>query len=210
MTLTERSREAPDVTDVTGSTDAPNDVSDVGPLLRRFALLLVVMLLGTGVAAHFLRPSAEATARDFVERFGVAGMALGTLLADGLYFPVPPQFYMLLAIASHTPLSHGFTAIALASVLAGIVGYAISERLSRLRWISRRTRSLRRALAGSFERRGYAAAFLLTLLPIPFSMLCYLAGLNRMPLKFLALLALLRIPKLAVFYVLLHLGWSIA
>jgi hypothetical protein len=29
-------------------------------------------------------------------------------------------------------------------------------------------------------------------------------------LKFLALLALLRIPKLAVFYVLLHLGWSIA
>lgn len=194
----------------TSSADASDDVSDAGPLLRRFALLLVVMLLVTGVAAHFLRPTAEAAARDFVERFGVAGMALGTLLADGLYFPVPPQFYMLLAIASRTPLSQGFTAIAAASVLAGGVGYAISERLSRLPWISQKTRSLRRMLAGSFERRGYAAALLLTLLPVPFSLLCYLAGLNRMPLKFLGLLAALRIPKLAVFYVLLHLGWSIA
>jgi membrane protein YqaA with SNARE-associated domain len=207
MTLTERTGEAPGVT---GSADDDDDVSDVGPLLRRFALVLFVMLLATGAAGHFLRPSAEASARAFVERFGVAGMALGTLLADGLYFPVPPQFYMLLAIASRTPLSHSFTAIALASVLAGIMGYAISERLSRLRWLSQRTRSLRRVLARSFERRGYAAAFLLTLLPIPFSMLCYLAGLNRMPLKFLALLALLRVPKLAVFYVLLHLGWSVA
>lgn len=195
------------MTDGTGSADASDDV---GPLLRRFALVLVVMLLVVAAAAHFLRPIAEPLARDFVERFGITGMALGTLLADGLHFPVPPQFYMLLAIASQTPLSQGFTAIAAGSVVAGGVGYAISERLSRLRWLARRTQRLRRLLEGSFQRRGYAAAFLLTLLPIPFSVLCYLAGLNRLPLKFLGLLALLRIPKLAVFYLLLHLGWSFA
>ncbi len=200
----------PAVTESPASADAPDALRDAGPLLRRFALVLVAMLLVSGVAAHLLRPAAEAAARDFVERFGVAGMALGTLLADGLYFPVPPQFYMLLAIASHTPLSAGFTAIATGSVLAGAMGYAISERLSRLRWISQKTQRLRRTLASSFERRGYAAAVLVTLLPVPFSMLCYLAGLNRMPLKFLGLLALLRIPKLALFYFLLHLGWSLA
>jgi membrane protein YqaA with SNARE-associated domain len=168
------------------------------------------MLVVSGVAAHFARPSAEAAAHAFVERFGVTGMALGTLLADGLYFPVPPQFYMLLAIASRTPVPAAFAAIAAGSVLAGLLGYGIAERLSRMRWISQKTTRLRRVLAGSFERRGYGAALFVTLLPVPFSVLCYLAGLNRMPYKFLGLLALFRIPKLAVFYLLLHLGWSLA
>lgn len=195
------------------SDDAPDaaaDASDVAPLLGRFLAGLVVMLVVSGVAAHFVRPTAEAAGHAFVDRFGVTGMALGTLLADGLYFPVPPQFYMLLAIASQTPVSQAFPAIAAGSVLAGIVGYGIAERLSRMRWISQKTSRLRKVLAASFERRGYAAALFVTFLPVPFSVLCYLAGLNRMPLKFLGLLAAFRVPKLAVFYYLLHLGWSLA
>lgn len=206
--LTERDGEGVDVTD--DAPEAAADDSDVAPLLGRFLVGLVIMLLVSGVVAHFVRPTAEAAGYGFVERFGVTGMALGTLLADGMYFPVPPQFYMLLAIASRTPVAHSFPAIAAGSVLAGVVGYAIAERLSRTRWISQKTARLRKVLAASFERRGYGAALFLTLLPVPFSVLCYLAGLNRMPLKFLGLLAFFRIPKLAVFYVLLHLGWSLA
>ncbi len=195
------------------TADAPETASDVGaigPLLGRFFAALVIVLLVAVAAAHFVRPTAEGAARGFVERFGVVGMGIGTLLADGLHFPVPPQFYMLLAIASGTPFSEAFAAIAAASVVAGLLGYAISERLSRLPWVSRKTAGLRRLLASSFERHGYPAALILSLLPVPFSMLCYLAGLNRLPLKFLALLALCRVPKLAVFYFLIHLGWSIA
>jgi membrane protein YqaA with SNARE-associated domain len=204
----ERGGEAGDVSE--GAPEAATDVGEVAPLLRRFLAVLVIMLVVSAVVAHFVRPSAEAAAHAFVERFGVPGMAIGTLLADGLYFPVPPQFYMLLAIASRTPVSQAFAAIAAASVLAGLVGYGIAERLSRLHWISQKTTRLRRVLAAAFERRGYGAALFLTLLPVPFSVLCYLAGLNRMPYKFLGLLAFFRIPKLAVFYLLLHLGWSLA
>lgn len=203
--LTERSGEGGTVSD-----DAAAAVGEVAPLLRRFLAGLVIVLIVSGVAAHFVRPSAEMAGHAFVDRFGVTGMALGTLLADGVYFPVPPQFYMLLAIASHTPVDRAFAAIAAASVLAGGVGYAIAERLSQVRFISKKTARLRGVLVASFERRGYQAALLLTFLPVPFSLLCYLAGLNRMPLKFLGLLALLRVPKLAVFYFLLHLGWSLA
>jgi len=206
--LTERAGEGGDVSGA--APEAAAEASDVAPLLRRFLAVLVIMLVVSAVVAHFVRPTAEMSARAFVERFGVTGMAVGTLLADGLYFPVPPQFYMLLAIASRTPVLEAFAAIAAGSVVAGVVGYSVAERLSRLRWISQKTSRLRRVLAASFERRGYAAALFLTFLPVPFSVLCYLAGLNRMPLKFLALLAFFRIPKLAVFYFLLHLGWSIA
>jgi membrane protein YqaA with SNARE-associated domain len=208
MMLMERGDEGADVSE--GAPDAAAEASDVASLLRRFLAGLVILLLVSGITAHFVRSTAEAAAHGFVEKFGVTGMALGTFLADGLYFPVPPQFYMLLAIASRTPAPRAFVAIAIGSVLAGVLGYGIAERLSRLRWIAQKTWRLRSVLVASFERRGYGAALFLTFLPVPFSMLCYLAGLNRMPLKFLGLLAFFRIPKLAVFYFLLHLGWSIA
>lgn len=168
-----------------------------------------VVLLTVTIIAYFARPAAEATARGFVERFGVAGMALGTLLADGLSFPVPPQFYMLMAIASEANVAEAFAAIALGSVVAGAVGYFLSERVSHWGWIARKTAAPRQVLSASFTRYGYRAALVASLLPIPYSMVCYLAGLNRLPLRFLGLLMLCRVPKLMAFFYLVHLGWSI-
>lgn len=167
------------------------------------------MLVAAATVGYFARSAAEAVARGFVERFGVLGMALGTLLADGVHFPVPPQFYMLMAIASRTPAAKAFAAIALASVLAGAVGYAISERVSHWGWLSRKTTAPRQVLAASFQRYGYRAALVASVLPIPYSIVCYLAGLNRLPVRFLALLMLCRVPKLLAFFYLVHLGWSI-
>src|SRR4051812_25614231 len=107
MTLTERGpagREDP--------AGAPPEADVAVLLLLRFVATLVILLVAAGVLGHFAQPWAEGAARAFVERFGVLGMAFGTLLADGLQFPVPPQFYMLLAIASHSAFAGSFTAIA--------------------------------------------------------------------------------------------------
>ncbi len=190
--------------------DDPAPKLGVPMLILRFSASLVIALGATGALAHFARPSAEGAARAFVERFGVFGMGLGTLLADGLQFPVPPQFYMLLAIAARSPFAETLPAIASASVLAGGVGYAVSARLSRFAWVSRKTANMRRLISWSFERYGYGAALFASLLPLPYSVLCYLAGLNHMPLRFLGVLAFCRIPKLVAYYYLIHLGWSLA
>jgi len=178
-------------------------------LLLRFIAAFAVVLLTVTTIAYFARPAAEATARGFVDRFGVLGMALGTLLADGLSFPVPPQFYMLMAIASGANVASAFAAIALGSVAAGAVGYFLSERVSHWGWMSRKTAAPRQVLASSFARHGYRAALVLSVLPVPYSMVCYLAGLNRLPRRFLGLLMLCRVPKLLAFFYLVHLGWSI-
>lgn len=178
-------------------------------MLLRFMAAFVVVLVAAATIAYFARAPAEAVARGFVERFGVWGMALGTLLADGVHFPVPPQFYMLMAIASRTPAAEAFTAIALASMLAGAVGYGISEKVSHWGWVSRKTAAPRYVLAAAFDRYGYRAALVASLLPIPYSVVCYLAGLNRLPVRFLGLLMLCRVPKLLAFFYLVHLGWSI-
>jgi membrane protein YqaA with SNARE-associated domain len=159
---------------------------------------------------YLARKPAEALALEFVRRFGVWGMALGTLLADSFHFPVPPQFYMLLAVASKTSIARAFPAIAFASWLSGWIGYQVASWASQLRWLAQKTERYRYALAQAFEQQGYRIALVASLLPIPYSMLCYLAGLNRMPVRFLALLGLYRIPKLLGFYALVYFGWSLS
>jgi membrane protein YqaA with SNARE-associated domain len=175
--------------------------------LLRFVGGLAVLLLAVGTASYLAREQCESVARAFVKHGGYLGMALGTLLADGLHFPIPPQFYMLLAIASGTSPVRSFVAIALASVAAGYLGYRLTSAFSEVRWIAAKTHAPRSLLDRAYRRFGFRSAVVASLLPIPFSVLCYLTGLNRLPPRFLLLLALCRIPKLLLFYALVYAGW---
>jgi len=174
----------------------------------RFLATLVIVCVVVALIGYVARGPTSALARALVAKLGLGGMALGTLLADGVQFPVPPQFYMWLAVASGTPTGPAFVAICAGSLLAGYVGYQVAELASRLAWFARVTKPYRELLARAFDRFGYRAALFASLLPVPYSVLCYTAGLNRMPRRFLALLGLCRIPKLAGFYWLVHAGWS--
>lgn len=177
--------------------------------MGRFVLGLVTVCSLVALGGYFAREPAEAVARGFVTHFGVWGMGLGTLLSDGLHFPVPPQFYMLLAVASRTPLGSAFPAIAVGSLLAGALGYSLARWASRAEWLAKKVGPYRHLLEHTFERHGYRTAVFASLLPIPYSVLCYLAGLNRMPTPFLLLLGVCRIPKLLGFYGLVYYGWSL-
>jgi hypothetical protein len=174
----------------------------------RLALWLVIACALAALLATYFKPEAESAARAFVNRFGIFGMALGTLLADGLQFPIPPQFYMWLAISSGTSALPAFSAISAASVVAGALGYSLCAKASGWAWLSRKIARERALLLRLFERSGNAAALIATLLPIPYSLLCYLAGLNRLPRRFLLLLAVYRVPKLLAFYLLVYWGWN--
>jgi len=178
-----------------------------GLIMRLLVVLVIACAAAALLAAHF-RPQAEGAARAFVTTFGVGGMALGTFLADGFQFPIPPQFYMLLAIASGVSPVVSFAAIAGASLLAGGLGYRLCALASHWPWLARKTSKQRQLLLRAFERYGHRAALLAMLLPIPYSLLCYLAGLGRLPRTFLLLLSLYRVPKLLGFYLLVYLGWN--
>jgi membrane protein YqaA with SNARE-associated domain len=179
----------------------------VWPVLRFMVGLLIIVLV-VGTLAHLARPQCESVARGFVAAYGYWGMALGTLLADGFHFPIPPQFYMFLAIASQASAAQSLASIVAASLLAGVLGYQSARFFSHSAWIAKHTAGSRRVLERAFRRFGARAALFASLLPIPYSVLCYLAGLNRMPQRFLALLCLCRIPKLFVFWWLVRWGWS--
>lgn len=174
-------------------------------VLLGMATMFVLML----VLVRSFRPQLEAVGRAFVEHFGLGGIALGTFLADGLSFPLPPQFYMLLAIGAATPDLHTFLATVVGSLLGGVVGYHLARQLVRFprfaRWLERTGASFRGQLQG---RKAYRNAVIASLSPVPFSMQCYLCGLYRLPMGAFVVILSLRVPRLAAFYYVIKAGWT--
>lgn len=192
-----------------GAADAAGsfDKRELLGVTLRFVAGLLLMLLLVALLGQAARDWCEGVARGFVTKYGYAGMALGTFLADGVYFPIPPQFYMLLAVASGASTVRALLAIGAASLLAGVVGFYLARWLGAQPWILARTERTRRLLQSATRRYGLRSALYASLLPVPYSVLCYLAGLNRAPRAFLMLLCACRVPKLLAFYGLIQLGW---
>jgi membrane protein YqaA with SNARE-associated domain len=180
-------------------------------LILRFVVGLAVLLGAVVLVVRALKPELESVGKWFVERYGLFGVAAGTFIADGFHFPVPPQFYMLLATAAQTKPAAVLAATSLGSVLGGATGYAVARKLGHTRVLSR---WLERVGGGLGQRLGqrypYRSAVLASLSPIAFSVLCYLAGLFRVRSGPLLVLLALRLPKIALYYYLVRVGWSLS
>jgi len=160
------------------------------------------------VVAESLREPLEALGKSFVARFGYAGMTLGTFLADGFHFPVPPQFYMLLAVSSGTPDLPALGAIACGSLPGGLVGFVVAGRLAHVPALAKKLERSTVFVQRFFQRYGYGAALLASLSPIPYSVLCAMCGAHGLKWRFFALLSLCRLPRLCLFYWIVRASWG--
>lgn len=188
----------------TGSTPR---ATSLPKLLLRVAVGLALLVGGVFVIARWFHEPLEAIGRGFVQRFGVPGMVFGTMIADGLHFPIPPQFYMLMGITSGVPTWITLTAVNLGSFLGGWLAYFLSFRIARFAPIAARLAEPRRLTAKAFARYGQWSTVVVSFMPITYSALCYLAGLSRLPKRGFAVISLIRIPRLIAYYYLVKLGW---
>jgi len=192
------------------ASPAPRERSRLG-LALRFALGLVALLVVVVLVVRTLRPELEAVGGWFVQRFGLVGVALGTFIADGFHFPVPPQFYMLLATAAKTDPAAILVSTCIGSLAGGTAGYFVARRLGHVGWLRRRLERFTgkaRELVG--QRYPYRSAAIASATPMAFSVLCYMAGLLRVRRGPMLVLLVLRIPKIVLYYYLVRIGWSLS
>jgi uncharacterized membrane protein YdjX (TVP38/TMEM64 family) len=135
-------------------------------------------------------------------------MAGGAFLADGIHFPVPPQAYMLLGVAGGYGVAPAFASVSVGSALGGLVAFAIARRLSRVRFLQSAVRGPRALVDTLFARHRYWGLAVAALLPISYWMLCSIGGLSRLAYRSYAVLALMRLPRLLLSYVVVVALWG--
>jgi membrane protein YqaA with SNARE-associated domain len=176
-------------------------------LLVRVALGLVALLAAIAVLAHTFRSELEAIGHGFVDRFGVPGMVLGTFIADGFHFPVPPQFYMLMGVTSGVATLTTLAAVNLGSFAGAWLAYFLARRLSHFKPLARRLSRPRELAQGVFLKYGAWAPVVASFLPITYAALCYLSGLSGLSKRGFAIVTLIRVPRLFAYYYLVRVGW---
>jgi uncharacterized membrane protein YdjX (TVP38/TMEM64 family) len=176
-------------------------------LLAQMVAGLVLLGLVVAILGYLFRAPIMELAHTFVHSFGFVGMGVGTFLADGIRFPIPPQFYMLASISADAPQVATLGSIAVGSILGGHVAFVLAKKASSFGFVRRRAERVAQKMSALLSRHGYRAIVIGSLLPVPYSLLCYLAGLNRLPYRMFAVLSVLRIPKLVAYYMLIRVGW---
>lgn len=166
------------------------------------ALVAIVSLVGWAFRDELSRFGAW-----FVSRFGVAGVSAGAFLADSVHFPIPPQFYLLTGIAGGHDVVIVLLAVLAGSELGGFTAFALARGLGQRPSVARRLQSPRELIARLIERGGYLGLATATLLPVSFSLLCMASGAMGLPYRAYGVLAIMRVPRIVLSYVVIHLAW---
>lgn len=175
--------------------------------LVRLVVSLLVFFVAMSLLAKFFGPRIEGAGKTFVESFGLAGLAFGTVLADAFSLPPPPLFYIVIVATGSGSHVVGMTVISLASMLSGVIGYHVAARLGNWPFFRKRLDATRARMDALLEKYGVWAFAIASATPIPFSWMCYVGGVYRVRYRLLAFICLFRIPRLLVMYWLVRAGW---
>ncbi|MBA2664075.1 MAG: VTT domain-containing protein [Bradymonadaceae bacterium] len=171
-----------------------------GITLLLFAVVVIIALL-------FREPVTQ-IATVVIEHLGILGIFLGVLAADGLTFPIPPTTYLFVAVAAEAPMAPVLIAAGLASVLGGSLAYFVGPYLQKVPFLDRRIEAFRPRGEALFERFGGWTIAIAALTPLPFSIMCWFAGIYNMPYRRFFAITLIRAPRLVIYYGLFILGWT--
>jgi membrane protein YqaA with SNARE-associated domain len=190
------------------SVDAPSPRGETILAVVRILVSLAILLGIVTLVGWLYRAELTHFGAWFVRRFGVAGMIGGAFLADGFHLPLPPQFYLLTGIAGAYPHAVVVAAVLVGSELGGLTAFALARLVGGASFVDARIAKPRALLRSMIAKRGYFGLALATLLPISYSILCIATGAMRLPYRAYGVLAVMRVPRILLSYVVIVLAWE--
>lgn len=174
-------------------------------LIRKAVVGLIVILAVAGTTGVLFREPLQALGDAFIGRWGLGGLAIGVIITDASPLPLTNEPLVFLARGAGLDLWTIFGVVSGASVAAGSVGYwsgrVFGGALKLAPWMAHRHPGLTHYMT-QYGAEGVAIA---ALLPIPFALSTWSAGILRVPYGRVFVATLVRIPK-TIFYALIIVG----
>ncbi len=181
---------------------------EIRDILLKTAYVTVAIILIFGALGFLLKPELEAAGTWVVGTFGIWGIGIGCLMTDLFTLPIPPDAYLLAGVAAHTEPWVVISAATLGSMIGGIGSYFIGRYFGTKRFAIRLVAPFKAKGTAYINRFGTGAVILAALTPLPFSILCILSGMMGMAFHRLLLAATFRLPRMAMFFLLIELGFN--
>lgn len=196
-------------------TVAPTDEHTKGEevSLRRViwqaaAVTVGLVIVVYGLAQFFKEPTQE-LARWVLSELGLPGIFLGVIAADGFTFPVPPDTYLLVAVAGEGNAPLVLITCMVASVVAASIAYVVGPQMVRVPLIRARIERFRPRGIALYKKYGMWTVTIAALSPLPFSIVCWFARIYEMPYGRFFLATTARIPRFVIYYYVIRFGWGV-
>lgn len=193
------------LTDATADPPLP-PLPSLLQLVPRLLLGLVVLLGVVGALAFLLREPITTFSTWLIGAVGWPGLMV-TFASTDLVPVLTHSTVLLVGHAGGLGMWTSFFAACAGAVLGVVVAWSVGRLFGRSAWIQR---LLDRYWIGAFLRRyGIAAVAIASLTPIPDSLCVIGTGAARLPLWHPLVGALVRIPKILIYLVVIRTGWSL-
>jgi membrane protein YqaA with SNARE-associated domain len=177
-------------------------------LLLDTVLFTIALVVVVAIAGYLFRDPLATAADWMIERFGLAGLFVGTFLADAFTLPIPPDVYLFIGIASGTAKIPTIVACSIATVAGGNLAYFVGPYVQKLPYLKDKLNDFRPKGEVLFKGYGIWAVAVAAMTPVPFSIVSWLAGIYRMPYSKYFAASLVRVPRIIGYYGLYALGWA--
>jgi membrane protein YqaA with SNARE-associated domain len=188
----------------------PREKDEVDPRsnIVRLAIFVAAIVLLLLVLRYTLGDYLEYYGELLVERFGYGGMFAATLFMDTFIVPVSPDIIIFVSIAGNVNTFWAIFTIALASMIAGNLGYLIGKFLGNRKVVMKRLEKYERKGRYLMKKYGLWAVIVGAMTPIPFSAICWLAGILDMKYTHFLAGVLWRVPRFLLWYIIIGMGFK--
>lgn len=174
----------------------------VGRTLGFMGFFLLVYV----VALYFVKDQYHTIGLWVVEHLGLVGVFIFSFLTD--MFIVPMSVDILFPFVMEWPAVPLLVTMSIASAIGGIGGYWIGRLLGHLRIVRLFTSRFSEDGERLVNLYGVWAVVLAGLTPIPFSTVCWIAGMLHVNPHHVAIASLSRLPRMVIYYLVIRGGLS--
>jgi membrane protein YqaA with SNARE-associated domain len=176
--------------------------------LMRLAVFVIFLILFLIILRYTLGDYLEQYGEELVERFGYLGMFGATLFMDTFIVPISPDIIIFVSIAGNVNTFWAIFTIALASMIAGNLGYLIGKFLGHREFVTKRLKKYEKKGKYLMKKYGLWAVIVGAMTPIPFSAICWLAGMLEMKYTHFLAGVLWRLPRFLLWYIIIGFGFK--
>ncbi len=176
-------------------------------LVKKAVIFISFFIIVFIILFVFLKPQMQTVAKWVTETLGYSGVFLYTFIVD--MFIVPLTVDIIFPFVSHYNTVPLLLTLSIASSLGGIGGYLIGRLLGHISIIKAFTSGFTQDGESLIKKYGVWAVVIAAITPIPFSTICWMSGMVKVPFLYVALASLARFPRMIIYYAAVKAGLMI-
>jgi membrane protein YqaA with SNARE-associated domain len=176
-------------------------------LFFRTILALLVIFILFSIYSQIMKSNVQANnvAQNLYNELGHFGVSLFVYLCDTFIVPLTPDIMFPLVSGDWTALQITFF-MGAASFLGGITAYWLGHLISLIKVVNRVANKIMGTHKVFIHKKGAWGVALAGLTPIPYSTICWTAGILKVEFKDVVLACLVRFPRMLIYYYLFKAG----